>query len=49
MYGIVVAYYTDMTVVQCCDYKSDGNVRGYVEYKRTAKQLKPLMGFTQEY
>lgn len=41
--GIVVTEYPDMTVAQCPDYISDGNVKGYKEYKRTAKQNKPLM------
>ena len=47
--GIVVTEYTDMIVTQCVDYISDGNVKGYQEYKRTAKQNKSIMGFTQEY
>jgi hypothetical protein len=48
--GSVAAIYPDMIVVQCLDYESDGNVKGYVEYKRTAKQNKPLMKwFSQEY
>ncbi|MBQ8044091.1 MAG: hypothetical protein IJ272_08110 [Clostridia bacterium] len=47
--GIVVTHYPDMVVVQCTDYKSDGNVKGYVEYRRTAKQNKSIMGFTQEF
>jgi hypothetical protein len=48
--GIVVTHYTDMIVAQCHDYESDGNVRGYKEYKRTAKQSKPLMkGLSQEF
>lgn len=47
--GIVVTEYNDLTVVQCPDYKSDGNIKGYVEYRRTAKQNKSIMGFTQEY
>ena len=47
--GIVVTEYKDLTVVQCTDYITDGNVKGYQEFKRTAKQQKSLMGFTQEY
>lgn len=48
--GAFATHYKDIIVVQCPDYESDGNVRGYKEYKRTAKQDKPLMrGLTQEY
>ena len=48
--GAVPIEYPDMIVVRCVDYKSDGNAKGYIEYKRTAKQNKPLMkGLSQEY
>lgn len=48
--GAVATRYPDMIVVQCPDYESDGNVKGYIEYKRTAKQDKPLMkGLSQEF
>ncbi len=48
--GIVVTEYNDLTVVQCVDFETDGNVKGYVEYKRTAKQHRPLMkGLSQEF
>jgi hypothetical protein len=41
--GIVVTYYDNLIVAQCVDYESDGNIKGYKEYTRTAKQNKPLM------
>jgi hypothetical protein len=48
--GAVATHYPDMIVVQCPDYESDGNIKGYIEYKRTAKQSKPLMkGLSQEF
>ena len=48
--GIVVTEYDNLTVVQCVDYKSYGNIKGYIEYRRTAKQNKPLMkGLSQEF
>lgn len=42
--------YPDLIIARCPDYKSDGNIKGYVEIKRTAKQHKPIMkGLSQEY
>lgn len=48
--GIVVTHYKDLTVIKCCDYISKEGFIGYErKLDRTAKQLKPLMNFTQEY
>ena len=47
--GIVVTQYKDLTVIKCCDYISKEGYQGYEKICRTAKQLKPLMNFTQEY
>ena len=36
--------------IKCLNYKKGNNIKGYEDPKgRTAKQLKSLMGFTQEY
>lgn len=48
--GIVVTHDNETTSIRCCDYIKKENIQGYVDFKgRTAKQYKPLMGFTQEY
>lgn len=48
--GIVVTYYPNMTQARCVDYIPKDDIEGYEKpLDRTAKQLKPLMGFTQIY
>lgn len=48
--GIVVTQYNEITSIKCCDYIKKEKIQGYVDFKgRTARQLKSLMGFTQEY
>lgn len=48
--GIVVTQDNEITSIKCCDYIKKGKKEGYIKpLGRTAKQFKPLMGFTQEY
>lgn len=48
--GIVIVEYNGIIQARCIDYEKKNEVEGYVKPKeRTAKQIKPLMRFTQEY
>ena len=49
--GIVIIRYEDIKVAKCSDYEKDETkVKGFErQYGRTAKQIKPLMRFRQEY
>lgn len=48
--GIVIIESNGIKEARCWDYEKKKEVQGYVKPKeRTAKQIKPLMRFTQEY
>lgn len=47
--GIVVVESDEIKEIKCWDYKKKNEVEGYKKLERTAKQIKPLMRFTQEY
>ena len=46
--GIVVVNTKDYIQARCCEYEAKDNLKGYQKpLTRTAKQSKPIMGFTQ--
>lgn len=48
--GIVIINFNGIRQAKCVDYEKANDVEGYKrEARRTAKQIKPLMRFTQEY
>lgn len=48
--GIVVIEDKGLKELRCWDYEKRDEVEGYIRQEsRTAKQIKPLMRFTQEY
>ncbi len=48
--GIVLINNNGIRELRCVDYEKKEDVKGYERPKeRTAKQIKPLMRFTQEY
>lgn len=47
--GIVIVEYNGIKQARCVDYEKKNEVEGYKRLERTAKQIKPLMRFTQEY
>lgn len=47
--GIVIIESDGIKEARCVDYEKKNEVAGYKKLERTAKQIKPLMRFTQEY